>query len=233
MTPYEDKTIKDTLREERKKLKDMNGKDRLWYIWEYYKIPIISVVVAIFLIFSIGSAVYNNRFETALNCVILNSQYTSQTTSPNDYFDKGFRQYINLPQDTKIEVNHTMSLTFDQSAMSDFTYAELAKLSAMITSKELDVMIGKKDSIDHFGKMGGFLDLKELLSPQEYEQIKDKIYFVTVEETGQKVAAGIVIEKEDFEKKTGLLIDGPIISVMVNSTHTDTALGLIRYMFGL
>ena len=144
MTPYEDKTIKDTMREERRKLKDMNGKDKLWYIWEYYKIPIISVVVAIFLIFSIGSAVYNNRFETALNCVILNSQLKSQTVSPDDYFDKDFRPYINLPEDTKIEVNYSMSLSFDESAMSDFTYAELAKLSAMITSKELDVMIARR-----------------------------------------------------------------------------------------
>lgn len=233
MTPYEDKTIKDTMREERRKLKDMNGKDKLWYIWEYYKIPIISVVVAIFLIFSIGSAVYNNRFETALNCVILNSQLTSQTTSPDDYFDKDFRPYINLPEDTKIEVNYSMSLSFDESAMSDFTYAELAKLSAMIISKELDVMIARKDSIDHFGKMESYMDLKKLLSPEEYEKVKDKLYFVTVEETGEKMAVGIEIDKEDFEKKTGLLVDGPILSVMVNSTHTDTALGLIRYMFGL
>lgn len=233
MTPYEDKTIKDSLREERKKLKDMNGKDKLWYIWEYYKIPIISVVVSLFLIISIASAIYNNRFETALNCVILNSQFTSESTSPDEYFDNGFRQYINLPEDTKIEVNHSMSLSFEESAMSDFTYAELAKLSAMITSKELDVIIGRKDSIDHFGKMDGFMDLKEILSPNEYEKVKDKIYFVTSEETGQKVAAGILIDEADFEKNTGLLIDGPILSVMINSTHKDTALGLIRYMFGL
>lgn len=233
MTPYEDKTIKDSLREERKKLKDMNGKDKLWYIWEYYKIPIISVFVSLFLIISIASAIYNNRFETGLNCVILNSQFTSDSTSPDDYFDKDFRQYINLPEDTKIEVNHSMSLSFEESSMSDFTYAELAKLSAMITSKELDVIIGRKDSIDHFGKMDGFTDLKELLSPEEYEKVKDKIYFVTSDETGQKIAAGILIDKADFEKKTGLLIDGPILSVMINSTHKDTALGLIRYMFGL
>lgn len=233
MTPYEDKTLKDSLREERKKLKDMGLKDKLWYIWEYYKFPIIGVIVALFLVISVSSVIYNNRFDTALNCVILNSRVISQTTSPEDYFDTGFRQYINLPEDTKIEVNHSMSLTFDESAMSDFTYAELAKLSAMITTKELDVIIGRKDTIDHFGQMGGFTDMTQLLTPQEYEKVKDRIYFVTVEETGEKVAGGILLDGDDFTKKTGLSIDGPILSVMTNSTHKDTAAGLIRYMFGL
>ena len=50
MTPYEDKTLKDSFREEKRKLKDMNFRDKLWYIWEYYKIPIIGVIVAVALI---------------------------------------------------------------------------------------------------------------------------------------------------------------------------------------
>ena len=211
----------------------MSLKDKLWYIWEYYKFPIIGSITALFLVISIGSTVYNNRFETVLNCVLLNSQLTTADTSPDDYFDKGFRQYMNFSDDVKIEANHSMSLTFEESAMSDFTYAELAKLSAMITSKELDVIIGRKDSIDHFGQMGGFTDLTQLLTPEEYEKVKDRIYFVTVSETGEKVPAGIRVDGDSFQENTGLLIDGPILSVMTNSTHKDTAAGLIRYMFGL
>uniref|UniRef100_UPI0006D07686 hypothetical protein n=1 Tax=Clostridium sp. NkU-1 TaxID=1095009 RepID=UPI0006D07686 len=66
----------------------MSVKDRLWYIWEYYKIPIIIAVVAVVFISSIGSAVYNNRFETALSCVILNSSPTGEANSADDYFNQ-------------------------------------------------------------------------------------------------------------------------------------------------
>lgn len=233
MTPYEDKTLKDSLQEERRKLKDMSLKDKLWYIWEYYKIPIISVVVAIILISSVGSAIYSNRFETALSCVILNSRSSGETDSVNDYFDQGFRQYIGLEEDTKIEVDYSMSLTFDESSMTDFTYAELAKITAMISSKELDVMIGKQDTIDHYGAMDGFADLKELLPGDVYEKVKDQLYFVTSEETGEKVACGIFMGKTDFLKKTGLIMEEPILTVLSNSTRTDTCVDLIRYVFGL
>ncbi|MDR1770770.1 MAG: extracellular solute-binding protein [Hungatella sp.] len=232
MTPYEDKTLKDSLREERDKLKNMSVKDRLWYIWEYYKIPIIIAVVAVVFISSIGSAVYNNRFETALSCVILNSSPAGEANSADDYFNQGFRQYIDLKEDVKIDVDYSMSPTFDESSMNEFTYAQLAKITAMISSKSLDVMIGKPDTIDHFGEMGGFIDLKELLPADVYDKVKENLYFVTNQETGEKTACGILISSTDFSKKTGLIIDDPVLSVMSNSTHTDTAVELIRYVFG-
>ncbi|WP_313151735.1 hypothetical protein [Lacrimispora sp.] len=232
MTPYEDKNLKDSLREERDKLKNMSLKDRLWYIWEYYKIPIIIAVVAVVFISSIGSAVYNNRFETALSCVIINSSPTGETDSVDDYFNQGFRQYIDLKEDAKIDVDYSMSLTFDESSMNEFTYAQMAKITAMISSKSLDVMIGKPDTIDHFGEMGGFVDLKELLPADVYDKAKENFYFVINQETGEKAACGILIGNTDFCKKTGLIIDDPILAVMSNSTHTDTAVELIRYVFG-
>lgn len=232
MTPYEDKTLKDTLREERNKIKNMSIKDKLWYIWEYYKIPIIIAVVSVVLISSIGSAVYNNRFETALSCVILNSSPTGEADSVDDYFNQGFRQYIELKEDAKIDVDYSMSPTFDESSMNEFTYAQLAKITAMISSKGLDVMIGKPDTIDHFGEMGGFVDLKELLPADVYDKVKENLYFVTNQETGEETACGLLIGGTDFCEKTGLVIDEPVLSIMGNSTHTDTALGLIRYVFG-
>ncbi|MEY8354766.1 hypothetical protein AALB39_15610 [Lachnospiraceae bacterium 54-53] len=233
MTPYEDKTLKDSLQEERRKLKGMSFKDKVWYIWEYYKIPIISVVVAAILISSIGSAIYNNRFETALSCVILNGRPSAEGDSVNEYFDQGFRQYAGLGEEVKIDVDYSMSLSFDESSMNEFTYAELAKITAMISSKELDVMIGKQDAMDHYGSMGGFTDLKELLPGELYEKVEDKLYFATNQETGEKVACGIYLDETDFLKKTGLTMDGPILAVLSNSTRTDTCVNLIRYLLGL
>ena len=233
MTPYEDKTLKDSLREEKRKLKDMSFRDKLWYIWEYYKIPIIGVIVAAALIASISSAIYNNRFETGLSCVILNSTPTGEADSVSQYFDQDFRQYAGLPEDVKIDVDHSMSLTFDDSSMNEFTYAELAKLTAMISGKELDIMIGRQDAIDHYGTMGGFADLKELLPPDIYDKVKDQIHMVTNQETGEEAACGLFIGETDFLKRTGLSIEDPILTVMSNSTRTDTCVNLIRYVFGL
>lgn len=231
MTPYENVTFKERLHEEAAKLKEMSFKDKFWYIWEYYKFPIIGVIIAVFLVGSIGSAMYNNRFDTALSCAVLNSRYDSDALTADQYFNEGFRAFIGLDENTKIDVDYSMSPTFDESAMNEYSYAELAKLTAMISSKGLDVMIGRPDVIDHYGEMDGFLNLEEALPPDLYEQVKDYLYPVTNAETGQESFCGLRLEDTSFGEKTGLILDNPVLTVMSNSPHTDTAIQLIRYIF--
>lgn len=232
MTPYQNKTFKDSMKEERKKMRDMSFRDKCWYIWEYYKFPIIGILVAVFLVVSISMTIYSNRFETALSCVILNGQ-SSAENSVDEFFNDGFGPYMNLGEEEKIDVDYSMSLSFDENAMNEFTYAELAKISAMISSKELDVMIAKEDTMKHYGEMGGFLDLSQVLPADVYDKVKDKLYYVTDQETGKTIAGGIYVEDTGFEEKTGLSLDQPILGIISNSTRTETALKLIRYMFGL
>ena len=231
MTPYENVTFKERLHEEAAKLKEMSFKDKFWYIWEYYKFPIIGVIIAVFLVGSIGSAMYNNRFDTALSCAVLNSRYDSDALTVDQYFNEGFRAFIGLDENTKIDVDYSMAPTFDESAMNEYSYAELAKLTAMISSKGLDVMIGRPDVIDHYGEMDGFLNLEEALPPDLYEQVKDYLYPVTNAETGQESFCGLRLEDTSFGEKTGLILDNPVLTVMSNSPHTDTAIQLIRYIF--
>lgn len=231
MTPYEDKTLKDRLHEESAKIKEMPLKDKIWYIWEYYKFPIVGVIIGLFLVSSIGSAMYNNRFDAALSCVILNSRYDSEALTVDQYFDQGFREYIGLDPNLKIDVDYSMNPTFDESAMNEYSYAELAKLTAMISSKELDIMIGSPDVIDHYGEMGGFFNLEELLPADLYEQLRDLLYTTTNAETGEETVCGIRIGESDFDKKTGLVLEDPVLTILNNSTHTDTAVQLIRYIF--
>ena len=217
MTPYENVTFKERLHEEAAKLKEMSFKDKFWYIWEYYKFPIIGVIIAVFLVGSIGSAMYNNRFDTALSCAVLNSRYDSDALTVDQYFNEGFRAFIGLDENTKIDVDYSMSPTFDESAMNEYSYAELAKLTAMISSKGLDVMIGRPDVIDHYGEMDGFLNLEEALPPDLYEQVKDYLYPVTNAETGQESFCGLRLEDTSFGEKTGLILDNPVLTVMSNS----------------
>lgn len=230
MTPYEKVTWKERFHREAAKFKNMSLRDRLWYIWEYYKFPIIGIILVIGFTASIGSAIYGNRFGTALSCVILNGSYTKEPQA-DSYFNEGFRQFAGLNPNIKIEADYTMSLSFDDSAMNEFTYANLAKLTAILSSHDMDVMIGPPDVISHYMQMGGFLDMKEELPPGLYRQIKDDIYTTVITETGQKSACGIYIGDTSFEKKTGLTIQNPVLAIPGNSKRKDTAFQLIRYIF--
>ena len=232
MTPYENKTLKDRFHEETAKLKEMSLKDKFWYICEYYKIPILGFLLAVIMIGSIGSAMYKNRFDPALTCLVLNARYDTETAPAKvkQYFDVDFRSTTDIEPQYPIDIDHTLNISFDSSTMSEFSYAELAKVTAMISSKQVDVMIGDPDTLAHYAAMGGFLDMEASLPDDLKDKAKDKLYTAVNEETGEEYVCGVYIGDTSFEEGTGLSVENPVMAIMNNSTHIDTSLQLLRYI---
>lgn len=61
-----------TFKTELEKLKQMSIEDRLWYIWEYYKLQIFAFFLVIFLLYEAGTCIYRNLQDTMLYCVTVN-----------------------------------------------------------------------------------------------------------------------------------------------------------------
>ena len=59
-----------TFKTELEKLKQMSIEDRLWYIWEYYKLQIFAFFLVIFLLYEAGTCIYRNLQDTMLYCVM-------------------------------------------------------------------------------------------------------------------------------------------------------------------
>lgn len=50
--------LKKDIKSELEKIKQMSGKDRIWYIYEYYKFHIVAVILAFTLLWVVGSSLY-------------------------------------------------------------------------------------------------------------------------------------------------------------------------------
>lgn len=63
------------VKKEREKIKNQKGlKGKLSYIWDYYKVPILTIVIGIAAIVSIVRAIISNNYNTSLyvsyvNCI--------------------------------------------------------------------------------------------------------------------------------------------------------------------
>ena len=66
-----------TFKTELEKLKQMSIEDRLWYIWEYYKLQIFAFFLVIFLLYEAGTCIYRNLQDTMLYCVTVMKQVFS------------------------------------------------------------------------------------------------------------------------------------------------------------
>lgn len=221
--------LKSNIAAETRKLKGKPWKDKIWYIWEYYKFHIFGIITGTALIVSVGTTIYNNRFDTALSCLILNSSITEEGELKKDeYFNKGFRQFAKLDEDLVISIDNSLNVQFDNIS-SQFDYAAIAKITAMAAGHGLDVMIADPSSAGHYGSLGGYLDLKATLPHDLYNKVTDSLYWVKNEQGGS-VACGVRLDQKSFEEKTGIILDEPIFAIMSNSIHTETAVDLLRYI---
>lgn len=218
--------LKEEAKNERKKLSTMSLRDKLWYIWEYYKFHIIGIVVFFTVAISIGNTVVKNNYETAFYCAIINARSAAEANT--DYLEKGFKEYLQVDEKTQVIIDSSLQVSYENP--NEMGYAVMAKITALIASKELDAMITDTDNIEHYAAAGGFVDLEQFLPADTLALVKEHLYYAT-DDTGRKYACAISLEDSGFEKETGLTLDPPLLAFMSNSVHTEADIALLHYLF--
>ncbi len=211
---------------EREKLRAMSPKEKHWYIWEYYKFHIIGAVIAVCVLVSLGKAFYQSSYDTVLYCFYLNSSAGSElSTAP---LEQGFAEYMELGRKEQITVE-SGSVSFDDTA-SEYNYAIMAKISALVMSHELDVMIGDTASTDEYAALGAFLDLEAQLSPELLDLVRDRLYYAKGAD-GTEQAVAIDLSGTGFAASSNLAQDVPLLAFLGGSQHQNMLEPLIRYIF--
>ena len=212
---------------EKQKFKKMSRQDKIWYIWEYYKFHIAAVLGVIGVIGVIATSIYNSTFDTALYAVVVNNRTDQEVDF--EPLTTGFREYMGFGEKDEIFVE-SMFVSYDD--VSEFSYASMAKISALIASKELDIMISDTENLDHYVGMDGLMHLEDVLPADMAQQLEDRFYYGT-DESGQTYVAAIDISGTDFAASTGIVLEPALYGVISNTQRTDTAIALLRYIFGL
>lgn len=220
--------LKEEARIERQKMKDMSFQDKLWYIWEYYKFHIGGVLLAILLVYIAATSIYNTTIHPALYCMVINNRSSQGLDST--ILEEDFHEFMNLGKKEPVYVESAF-ISYGDDA-TEFSYASMAKISALVASKDLDLIIADKETIDHYASLDGLADLSQLLPPDILSAVESRLIYGH-DSTGQSIAVSIDMAGTDFADSMHLSLDGSGLCIIENSTHTDNIFALIRYIFGL
>lgn len=223
-------SVKEHTQTELEKLSHMSFKDKLWYIWEYYKFHILIILLIIGMFGMIGNILYRQTFTTKLSMAVIND--SSGGTADTEAFKTRIRQELGYGKKDILEINEGLFASFDEESMSQYAYASLAKISALVASHSLDVMITDQEAIDHFSSLSAFADLRDFLPEDLYEKAEPYLLY-SVDESGQKVAAAVSLEGTSFMEETGIRMDPPYLGVISSTSHTEDVLNLLRVLFDL
>ena len=191
-------TLKNEAREEQAKLKKMSFRDKLWYIWEYYKIHMLIGCVILFFLYALGTIFYQKSFTTQLFFIVMNDRSGSEA----DYegLANEFKTRMGYGKKDKVEVDSSLYISFEEST-SQLDYASLAKVTAIVASKDLDVLISDSPAVEHYASNGAFLNLEEVLPADLWDMVKDDVYMAK-DENGNSFPAAISLDDSYFHEKT-------------------------------
>lgn len=211
---------------ERDKLKAMTRKDRIWYIWEYYKFHMVGVVIALTLVWVVGTSMYRGSFDTVFYCMYLNSR--SETELNMAPLEQGFAQHLDTSSKELIAAESSF-ISYGNDA-TEFSYATMAKISALVASKDLDVIIGDMDTLKHYASLEGFSDYEAELPADLLTMVQDHLIYAPGED-GVERAYGISLAGTTFAAESNLAQDPPVLGFINNSTHKENQLAFLRYVF--
>ena len=233
--------------QEQETFKALDGRQKLQYIWDYYKLPL--AVLCIFL-YIIGYSLYGHftHKETLLCTALVN---VSAGEALTEQLNTGFLDFTGADRKKEqLELYTGLYLTDDEnSPYHEYTYASRMKILAAINNKELDVVLMDKEAFDSFSQNGYLCNLEELLAAEDtalYNQLKPYLITNTIilednsvdtvldpsvayEAVTEEYPVGLDLSQTGRVSKAGF-DDAVYLGIVSNSLRKDAAVNYIRYL---
>lgn len=222
-------SFKEKWQNEKNKLKPMNWKEKIGYIWEYYKLWIIGTLVIVIFSSSMISSMVKNSRPTYLYATFINA-----SSYGNEDFDliADFADYADVnTKKEQLSLDTTLQLS-EGEEYDEMTYNSTMKLYAQIVAKSIDVMVMGKTIIDDYAAQDAFLALDETLPSDLYEKLQDQILTAN-NENGTSYECGIDISDSVVLQRSELYADTqtPVFSIVSNSEHVENAIVFLEYLY--
>ena len=245
--------VMDEFKEERENVKAQPFKKRLEYFIDYYKWHVIIIAFGLIFCISMIHHLMTSK-DTAFMAVLIDCIANEET---EDQYTAELEELFGI--DTQKE-EIFLDSSFQISVEANSSTTEI--LFVRIAAQQLDVMLSPEDIFDRYIYNDVFIDLREVLSPEQLAYYEDSFYYVdyakildqteyeaTLTDIGyvdttnhrstegmeQPIPIGIYVTgSEDFQKHYTFNSDNQevVFGLAAYSEHMDYALQFLDHMTG-
>lgn len=225
-------SIHDEIKEQNKKFGTLTLGEKIRYIWEYYRVPIISVILIVIVVASFVNAFIRNNYDNVCYIAVCDGKITDHADN-RDVLSTGFTEYIGIDgRKKRIDLDYSYNLI--EQDMDQDPAISANKIYILASAREIDGYMAEKEYIDLFStKKEAFLyDLNELFSEKEMEFLRDYlIYFTTGE--GHTIPIAVDLSKASKIQSSDLTLKNPCYGIVFTSKHPDNAADFVRFVFDM
>lgn len=204
-----------------KNIQHLSLKDKIDYIWTYYKIHILGTLFGLFMIFSLINSIFINPPPKEFVAISFLGNYVEDEKLEN------LQQIVNKKflndEDKKFS---TVCYSFYKSDDVNVDMAIQTKFMALSSSKDLDILIGSKSEFDSLLESDYLADLGTLF-PNLSTTPSIKTYL-----DKQKNIVGFYIEKSEALDKINFDYKDQIISITSNTQRLESSKEVLEFLIG-
>lgn len=172
----------------KEKLRPMTPRQRIAYIWTYYKIQVFIAIFAVIFIFTIIGNLTNASKETLISGVFANVDMSQEGW---DYVDGQFFAYMNGDEQAQaIQLSATdFTDIYSNVSIFDSSYTSAMNPVAMVSGGSLDYFVMDEDALRFYMTQEVLLDLSSFFTADELDTFGEKvIYLELVDESDVTVS---------------------------------------------
>ena len=165
--------MKEEIKEQKEKVKQMSRKERFRYFWYYNWIKLALGGLALLFVAYLGYTIYNNQNNESIYVAMINSVMTGddQQALMDGFVESRQIDTENAPA----RINANMQLLEEQ--YTNLSLANSQSLQAYIETGDYDVLVADEWIIRDFASQALLRDLSEALPTEIYEQVKDRLVY--------------------------------------------------------
>ncbi len=231
-------SVRNECQNELEKLKRMSFQDKLWYLWSYYKVY-LAVFIAIVAVLGVAAtALYDQTFTTRLGLALVNNH------SPNAQnavlLEERLRSLLDCGKKDVVEISSGLYL--GEAANAEDSYLAQTKLTALIASDALDIIIADQETIDLYAAGDMLCDLSQTLPGDLTGSLEDRFCLSPAPSgdfdsdenprlSGESLPYSISLEGTWLTNEGYVSMDAPCLAVISGSPRTEAAVQVIRSLF--
>lgn len=210
------------------KLKQMNLRQKIGYIWDYYKSYLFLLILAALVIFYIADALHQRSREIVLQGFFSNDD--------NNLFDakvieEDFGKYLTLGPKQRVVFDDSLYVELDSD--SEYVVASQGKISGYIAAKELDFIVTTPELVQHYSTHIPLMDLEVFFPNDLLKSINGHLHYVEGTDLVKKAYA-LDLSQSRFMKNADYKGDTPYYLIIPsNVSASETLFSFIKYAFGL
>lgn len=209
----------------KEKLKDMPFRDKLTFLWEYYRFHALISIAGISLIVYIIYMIFTPDIETKFYAAFINNTIDSEVL---ETYRTDFYEYLQLdPKTEEIQFNSSFYLNAD----GEYSMNMQQVLTTYVAAQEIDVIIAPESEFASYAYYGYMDKLSDQLPTDIYSSLTDNFYISDSEEDTHKNVYGIYLSDTKLFRDYAVSNEPYILGIIVNGKNKENAVEFLRVLF--